>query len=139
MPTTTPTSGSFTYANWEEHPIGPADTTPRLARATVANTFSGGIEAAETACEYTITYTGEHVGTFAGMELLSGTVDGRKGTFVLEERGTFDATGATHCRFEVVPGSATGELTGLSGSGSFTARQGEPSVGYVFTYDYELA
>lgn len=67
------------------------------------------------------------------MELLSGSVDGRKGTFVLEERGSFDAAG-TVCRFEVVPGSGTGDLAGLTGSGGFTFRYGDTSVEYTFTY-----
>ncbi|MFD7260379.1 DUF3224 domain-containing protein [Streptomyces sp. NPDC059874] len=127
------TAGRFTFADWEEHPVGPADTTPRLARAAVTNSFSGAIEAPGTSCSYTITYTGETAGAYAGMELLSGSVEGRKGTFVLEERGEFDASG-TRCRFEVVPGSGTGELTGLSGSGGFTHRHGEESVEYTFTY-----
>ncbi|MEU7554186.1 DUF3224 domain-containing protein [Streptomyces sp. NPDC044571] len=129
----TTTTGRFTFADWEEQPVGPADSTPRLARSTVTNAFAGGIEAEATTCSYTFTYTGESVGVFTGLELLSGTVDGIEGAFVLEQRGTFDATG-TQCTFEVVPGSATGELAGLSGSGSFTSRHGEASVAYTFTY-----
>ncbi|MFD9354499.1 DUF3224 domain-containing protein [Streptomyces sp. NPDC060031] len=133
-PPATPANGRFTYSDWEEHPVGPAESFPRLARATVTNAFTGVVTAPATTCDYTITYTAESVGGFAGMELLSGSIDGRKGTFALEERGTFDATG-TDCRFEVVPGSGTGDLTGLSGSGSFRARHGESSVEYTFTYD----
>ncbi|MET9962838.1 DUF3224 domain-containing protein [Streptomyces sp. NPDC006326] len=129
----TTTTGRFTFADWEEQPVGPAGSTPRLARSTVTNAFTGGIEAEATTCGYTFTYTGESVGVFTGLELLSGSVDGLKGAFVLEERGTFDATG-TQCTFEVVPGSGTGELTGLSGSGSFTYRHGDTPVAYTFSY-----
>ncbi|MFD6967320.1 DUF3224 domain-containing protein [Streptomyces sp. NPDC059979] len=128
------TGGRFTFADWEETPVGPAEAVPRLAHARVTNAFTGGIEAPGTACDYTIAYTGENVGAYSGMELLAGSLDGRKGTFVLEERGTFDAAG-TVCRFEVVPGSATGDLAGLTGSGGFTFRHGESSVAYSFTYD----
>ncbi|MBT2481773.1 DUF3224 domain-containing protein [Streptomyces sp. ISL-94] len=132
-PTTVETAGRFTFADWQEQPVGSPDSAPRLAHATVTNAFSGGIEAAATSCSYVIAYTGESVGTYSGMELLSGSVDGRKGAFVLEERGSFDATGTT-CRFEVVPGSATGDLAGLTGSGGFTYRHGDTSVAYAFTY-----
>ncbi|GAA3386779.1 DUF3224 domain-containing protein [Streptomyces roseoviridis] len=132
-PTTGETTGRFTFADWQEQPVGSPASTPSLAHATVTNAFSGGIEAAATSCSYTIAYTGENVGTYSGMELLSGGVEGRKGTFVLEERGGFDATGTT-CRFEVVPGSGTGELAGLTGSGGFTYRHGDTSVAYTFTY-----
>lgn len=133
---TTPTTNGFTFKDWEEHPVGQEGVFPRLARATVTNSFTGALTAPATTCSYTVAYTGECAGTFAGMELVIGTVDGREGGFVLEERGTFDATG-THCRFEVVPGSGTGGLTGLSGSGSFAHRYGETSVEYAF--DYGLA
>ncbi|MFJ9547182.1 DUF3224 domain-containing protein [Streptomyces erythrochromogenes] len=142
MPTPVETRGRFTFADWEETPVGAPgtpgtpgapDATPRLAHAHVANTFTGGVEAAGTSCDYTIAYTGENTGSYSGMELLSGSVDGRKGSFVLEERGTFDA-GGTVCRFEVVAGSGTGDLVGLTGSGGFTYRHGDTSVEYAFTY-----
>jgi hypothetical protein len=131
---TAQTTGHFTFADWEERPTGPAEASPRLAHATVTNTFDGGIQAADTRCDYTIAYLTETTGTFAGMEVLTGSLDGRKGTFVLEERGSFDA-GGTRCTFEVVPGSGTGALTGLRGSGGFTHRHGETSVAYTFEYD----
>ncbi|MFG2863160.1 DUF3224 domain-containing protein [Streptomyces sioyaensis] len=105
------------------------------AHAAVVNTFSGGIEAAGTTCEYTLVYVTEKTGTFTGMELLTGRLDGREGTFVVEERGSFEADGTVRCTFEVVPGTGTGELTGLRGTGGFTTTAGEPSVPYAFGYD----
>ncbi|MFD8413041.1 DUF3224 domain-containing protein [Streptomyces sp. NPDC059650] len=128
------TTGRFTFAGWEEQPVGAADSVPRIARSTVVNSFTGGIEAEATTCAYTITYTGENIGSYTGLELLSGSLDGRKGAFVLREDGTFDA-GGTRCGFEVVPGSGTGALAGLTGSGSFEYRHGDTSVEYVLTYD----
>ncbi|MGA4956598.1 DUF3224 domain-containing protein [Streptomyces lavendulocolor] len=133
----TQTTGHFTFADWQERPLGPAEPsgTPRLAHASVTNTFTGGIEAAATTCVYTIAYATDKTGTYTGMELLTGRLDGREGTFVVEERGTFEADGSVSCVFEVVPGTATGALAGLRGTGSFTARHGEPSVAYRFAYD----
>lgn len=131
----TQTTGHFTFADWQERPAGPAEANPRLAHAAVTNTFTGGIEALSTTCAYTIAYATEKTGSFAGMELLNGRVDGREGTFVVEERGSFDPDGTVRCTFEVVAGTATGDLAGLRGTGSFTARHGEPSVAYVFDYD----
>ncbi|MEV5882596.1 DUF3224 domain-containing protein [Streptomyces sp. NPDC052020] len=133
----TRTTGHFTFADWTEHPVGPEDTSPRLARASVTNAFTGGIEAAGTLCEYAIVYLADQTGSFTGVELLTGRLDGREGAFALEERGTFDADGTVHCRFEVVPGSGTGGLTGLRGSGGFTARHGEKAVAYSFEYEVE--
>ncbi|MGP4001694.1 DUF3224 domain-containing protein [Streptomyces sp. 8N706] len=131
----TQTTGRFTFTNWEERAVGPTEASPKLAHASVTNTFSGGIEAADTTCEYTIVYVTEKTGTFTGMEALVGRLDGRKGGFVVEERGSFDDDGTVHCTFEVVSGSGTGDLTGLRGTGSFTTKPGEQSFPYTFDYD----
>ncbi|MFF4014482.1 DUF3224 domain-containing protein [Streptomyces sp. NPDC001843] len=132
----THTAGHISYANWEERTVSPEGTSPKLTRASVVNAFTGGIEAARTTCEYTIVYVTEKTGTFTGMELLAGRLDGREGSFAVEERGSFEEDGSVLCSFEVVPGSGTGELAGLRGSGTFTYRPGESPFPYSF--DYEL-
>ncbi|MFF7637279.1 DUF3224 domain-containing protein [Kitasatospora sp. NPDC008050] len=134
-PTTiTITTGRFTSADWQEHPSGAADASPRLARARVTNEFTGGIEAAATVCEYTLCYATEKTGAFNGLELLTGRLDGRTGAFVVEQRGTFHEDGSVRCAFEVVPDSGTGALAGLRGSGSFVTVPGESAVSYTFEY-----
>ena len=50
----------------------------------------------------------------AGIEKVTGTLGGRKGTFVLAHNGTMNR-GAPELRVAVVPDSGTGELTGISG------------------------
>jgi hypothetical protein len=133
MPART-TTGHFTFANWEERAVTPAGELPRLAHAAVTNAYSGGITAAATTCEYSIVYVTEKTGTFTGMQLLAGSLDGREGSFAVEERGSFDPDGAVHCTFAVVPESGTGELAALTGSGAYTARPGEATVPYTFDY-----
>lgn len=136
----THTTGDFTFADWQEKVLAEADGGPKLASAVVTNHFTGGIEASGTSCAYTIAYTTgdpDSTGSFGGHELVTGTVDGRTGSFVLAEHGTFDERGTVRCVFEVVPGSATGELAGLRGTGGFTAVHGEPSVAYTFDYELE--
>ncbi|OEV32195.1 hypothetical protein AN219_00350 [Streptomyces nanshensis] len=127
-------TGHFTFSDWEEKQVTSGAEGPRLARASVVNSFSGGVEAVGTACEYSIVYVTETTGTFTGMQVLSGTVGGRKGTFAVAENGSFEADGTLRCTFEVVPGSGTGDLTGLRGTGGFTTRHGEQSVPYSFEY-----
>src|SRR4051794_413546 len=48
--------------------------------------------------------------TFTGIERFDGALDGRPGSFVLTAQGNTTATGVVHGHWEVVPGSATGEL-----------------------------
>lgn len=129
--TTTRTEGTFTFKDWKEEELceGPS---PKLARARVINDYSGGIEAADTDCAYTFVYLEDGTGSFAGFQRLNGTLDGRAGAFIVEERGTFAGRGEVRCTFEVVSG--TGELTALRGTGRYVAVHGEPSVAYVFEY-----
>ncbi|MER7013085.1 DUF3224 domain-containing protein [Saccharopolyspora sp. NPDC000359] len=129
------TTGHFTVARWDERTVG-TDEHPKLAQASITNTFTGGIEAGEVACEYTLVYSEDLTGAFTGVQLVRGAVDGREGSFALQERGHFGADGGIRSTFEVVPGSGTGELAGLHGTGEYTAEHGVRAV--PFTFDYEL-
>ncbi|WP_190820060.1 DUF3224 domain-containing protein [Saccharopolyspora pogona] len=131
----TQTAGSYTITRWDESTVGDGEQYPRLAHASISNKFAGGIEAAEVACEYVLAYATELDGSFTGMQLINGVLDGRKGAFAIEERGCFGDDGSIHATFEVVPGSATGELSGLRGKGRYTAKSGERAVPYTFEYD----
>ncbi|GHJ25966.1 DUF3224 domain-containing protein [Streptomyces hygroscopicus] len=133
---TTHTTGHFTYADWKETAAGAAEGGAKLAHAMVTNTFSGGIEAPRTSCQYAITYVTEKTGVCCGYELLAGTLDGRAGSFVVVQHGSWGEDATVHCSFEVVPGSGTGELAGLTGSGTFSAVRGETEIPYSF--DYQL-
>ncbi|WP_055570053.1 DUF3224 domain-containing protein [Streptomyces atriruber] len=134
---TSQTSGTFTFARWDEKPVAGAHGGARIAHAAVTNDYTGAIEAAGTSCEYTIAYTNETVGAFVGYEFIDGTLDGRKGSFVMEQRGSFGADGVIECSFSVLPGSATGELAGLTGTGTFTARGGRSTTPYALAYVLE--
>ncbi|MEU8827175.1 DUF3224 domain-containing protein [Streptomyces sp. NPDC048636] len=130
-------TGHFTFADWQETETGQAADGARIARAQVTNGYTGAITAPVTVCQYSIVYTTEKTGSFTGHELVDGELDGRRGGFVLAQRGTFGEDGTVHCSFEVVPGSGSGELTGLTGRGSFTAPHGVKEI--VYALDYELA
>ncbi|MFJ5229126.1 DUF3224 domain-containing protein [Kitasatospora sp. NPDC088391] len=133
---TVTTGGSIAFADWKEDEAAAVEAGPRLARASVANTFTGGIEAARTTCEYTLAYAPGDTGVFTGLELVTGGVEGREGAFVLEHHGSFHPDGTIRCTFTVLPGTATGALTGLHGSGEYTCRPGEPTFAYAFRYGY---
>ncbi|MEU1668815.1 DUF3224 domain-containing protein [Streptomyces sparsogenes] len=132
---TTHATGTFTFANWDETNVGEAGDGIRLARATVTNSFSGTLEAERTTCEYAITYFTDKTGVCTGYELVTGTLGGRTGSFVFVQHGSFGEDGEIHCSLEVVPGSGTGELAGLTGKGGFVAMAGRPTTPYSFEYD----
>ncbi len=125
-------TGTFTFSGWAEDTSAEAEGGARLGRASVANTFTGALEASGVV-EYALVYTGPTDGVFCGYEHLTGSVEDRRGSFVIEHRGRF-AGDTVHCALTVVPGSGSGELAGITGGGSFTARHGEPSTTYALDY-----
>jgi len=60
---------------------------------------------------------------YVALELVEGTLHGRRGSFVLQHSGTMDR-GAPSLSVRVVPDSGTGELSGLSGSLVITMAEG---------------
>ena len=96
---------------WDERPQGPA-----LARATVRKRFTGPIEG--TSVAQVVTAQGERGGAYVAIERIEGTLDGRAGTFVLQHGGIGDEDDQRSFG-SVVPGSGTGDLTGLSGEVSY--------------------
>lgn len=69
---------------------------------------------------------------YVAMEVLQGSVHGRSGLFALQQFGTMQA-GLAHQVYEVVPGSGTGELTGISGV--LELRVQDEAHHYALSYD----
>lgn len=61
---------------------------------------------------------------YVAMELVTGTLDGRRGSFALQHSGILDA-GSPALTITVVPDSGTGALTGLRGSLKIDIRDGK--------------
>lgn len=62
--------------------------------------------------------------SFVGIERVSGSLGGRSETFLLQDQGTVSGSTVSGQWF-VIPGSGTGELSGLRGEGRFSAQLGE--------------
>ena len=73
--------------------------------------------------------------SFVGIERVTGSVGGRTGTFLLQDQGTVTG-GVVEGEWFVVPGSGTGELPGLRGTGGFRANLGENAT-VNLTYWFE--
>jgi len=58
-----------------------------------------------------------NTGTYVATESFQGTVDGRAGTFAFVHSATTRGSAREHELFVVVPGSGTGELDGITGTG----------------------
>ena len=92
-------------------------------------TLHGGIEGFSP-IEYLMLYRNDGSATFVGMERVVGHIGRRRGSFVLQQTGTFQG-GAASATWSVVPGSGTADLKGLRGEGGFASGQA------TLDYDFE--
>jgi hypothetical protein len=70
---------------------------------------------------------------YVAMEQVTATLDGRRGTFVLQHSGTM-TRGALQLSVTVVPDSATGELVGLTGKMEIKIEGGK----HYYDFEYTL-
>jgi hypothetical protein len=100
----------------------PADG-PALTRIHVQESFSGDITGTGVV-EFLQAAQADGSASFVGIERVTGELAGRSGTFLLQDAGTVQDNIVSGDWF-VIPGSGTGELTGLRGEGGFRANLGE--------------
>ena len=70
---------------------------------------------------------------YVAMELVSGVLHGRAGTFVLQHNGIMDR-GAPQLAVTVVPDSGTGQLAGLAGKLAIVIADGKHSYDIDYTF-----
>ena len=124
---------TFKIISWEEESFDEPEDGPKLTRAHIRKSFHGDLSGTGNLM-YVMTYLNSGVASFTGLEKVVGNLDGRTGSFVLRHTGFFDGEKAT-AEYEVVPGSGTDELAGLSGTGGFSAGHAEE---HDMTLDYEV-
>ncbi|GLQ52691.1 DUF3224 domain-containing protein [Dyella flava] len=105
----------------------------RLGRQTIDKRFSGELEA--TSLGEMLSAGGNVQGSagYVAIERVTGVLQGKRGSFVLQHAGTMDR-GVPALSISVVPDSGTDELTGLSGSMQIQIEQGR----HVYHFDYRL-
>ena len=109
---------TFGIERWDEHPTWQGDDR-KVTRATVVKRYVGALDAIGT-MEYVMAYGPDGSARYVGLERVDGTLDGRPGSFVLEDAGTF-RDGVAASSFLIVEGSGTGELAGITGHASVDA------------------
>jgi hypothetical protein len=114
--------GKINVQSYDPRPYDQVAGGPDLVEIQVTEEFHGDIEA-QGAARFLQTQ-GDGSASFVGIERVTGTIEGRSGSFVLQDAGTVEGNTVTGQWF-VVPGSGTDDLAGLRGEGGFTARLGE--------------
>jgi hypothetical protein len=129
---TTKAQAVATVASWEENAYDEIEGSPKTSKASIKYTYDGDVSG-ESAAELLMVYVGEEA-EYVGLERVMATIDGRKGTFVTSAVGGFKG-GVASSTWNIVPGSGTGDLAGLSGTGTFEAPSGNKAT---VTLEYEL-
>jgi hypothetical protein len=96
---------------------------PVLTRIHVEESFAGDITG-EGVVEFLQAASADGSASFVGIERVTSELGGRRGTFLLQDAGTVQGNIVSGDSF-VIPGSGTGQLTGLRGEGGFRANLGE--------------
>ena len=116
-------TGRIDVRTYEPQPFEEVGEGPNLVEIHVSETFSGDIEG-EGVARFLQAERKDGSATFVGIERVTGSIEGRTGSFLLQDAGTLEGITVNGDWF-VVPGSGTGELSGLRGEGGFTAELGQ--------------
>ena len=126
-------NATFKIVSWDEDSFDESEDELKLTQAHVKKSFHGDLSGTGNLM-YVMTYLSSGVASFLGFEKVVGSLGGRAGSFVLRHTGSYDGEKAT-AEYEVVPGSGTDELAGLSGTGGFSAGHAEE---HEMTLEYEV-
>jgi hypothetical protein len=115
--------------------VRPLTPTPAegLSRYTINKVIHGDLEATTKgemfgAGDYKLGTAG-----YVGIEMVTGALNGKRGSFALQHFATMDASG-TKMQVIAAPGSGTGELKGVAGTFTIRIENGQ----HFYDFDYTL-
>jgi hypothetical protein len=131
---TTRADAKITVAKYEPAAYDEPSEGPTLTRIHVEESFAGDITG-DGVVEFLQAARPDGTASFVGIERVTGSVSGRSGSFLLQDAGTVE-DGVVSGDWFVVPGSGTGGLAGLRGTGGFRADLGQ-SADVTLDYWFE--
>src|SRR5919201_4081646 len=114
--------GMFEIKGWDEKTYQELPNGGKLSEAKVTQKFSGDISG-EGSVVWLMAYTSKDRARFVGIQHITGTIGGRKGSVVIETTGEFGGPTA-RWQASIIPNSGTEQLAGISGEGTFEAPHG---------------
>jgi len=105
-----------------------------LGRMSIDKQFHGDLEATSQGEMLTAGTSVKGSAGYVAIERVSGTLQGRSGTFVLQHSGTM-TRGVPQLTITVVPDSGTGQLVGLAGRMEIKITDGKHSYELEYTLD----
>lgn len=124
--------GTFTVMSWEEERYDAAPDQPKFTHARATHELEGAIVGEASIC-YLMVYRPNESASFVGLATVTGTIDGRAGSFVMQDVGMFE-DGIAKGRWSILPGLGSGALRGIRGEGHFASS----SEGASYLLEVEL-
>ena len=104
------------------------------SRMGLAKTFTGGLTGTATGTMLAAgTPAPGQAASYVAIDQVSGTLDGRRGGFVLVHRGTMTRAGGGELSVLIAPDSGTGALAGIEGTLSIEMRDGKHFYDLAYT------
>ena len=113
--------------------LNPQPTESALGRMSIDKQFHGDLDGVSKGEMLAASSAVKGSAGYVAMEKVTGTLQGKKGEFVLQHSGTMNR-GDPSLRVSVVPDSGTDELVGLSGTMSIEITGGK----HLYTFDYAI-
>jgi len=112
-------AGTFHTMSWDEEQYDAAPGHPKFTHARVTHELHGDIKGEASIC-YLLAYRPDHAATFVGFAMITGTLEGKTGSFVMQDVGTFE-NGVAKGRWTILAGLGSGALHSIRGDGHFAA------------------
>ena len=107
---------------------------PSLASYSINKTFRGDLEATSVGEMFSAGDPSTGNAGYVGIERVTGTLNGRTGTFAFMQMGIMSTGTAPQMTGNIVPGSGTGDLAGIHGTFTIIVAAGK----HTYTMDYAI-
>ncbi|WP_435007335.1 DUF3224 domain-containing protein [Tundrisphaera lichenicola] len=125
-------TGTFEVKLTPQGPPNPDDGPP-LGRMSINKRFLGSLDATSRGEMLSMGTEVKGSAGYVAIEQVTGTLDGRDGSFVLQHSGVMNR-GAPELTISVVPDSGSGQLVGLSGRMMIRIADGQ----HTYDFNYEI-
>ena len=126
-------TGSFEVKVLPQKPDNKPEEEAKLGRLSIDKVFQGDLEGTSKGEMLSLMTEVKGSGVYVAIERVTGTLQGRKGSFALHHTGLM-LRNKPQLSVTVVPDSGTGELTGLTGSMKINIEGGN----HTYEFDYSL-
>jgi Protein of unknown function (DUF3224) len=108
---------TFEIAQWDETPFDDSDEASKLTEALVSKRYDGDVRGTSLT-KWLMAYSPDQTALYVGVERITGTVSGLRGSLVLLHDGAYQ-NGVANADLRVTSG--TDELADVAGTGKFRA------------------